>query len=60
MTCEKHPDSEKLNCTTVKVCGETYSIVCGASNVKVGIKVPIAICGAKLSPDFVIKKTLIR
>lgn len=60
MTCEKHPDSEKLNCTTVKVCGETYSIVCGAPNVKVGIKVPIAVCGAKLAPDFVIKKTLIR
>jgi len=60
ITCEKHPDSEKLNCTTVKVCWKTYPIVCWASNVKVWIKVPVAICGAKLAPDFVIQKTKIR
>ncbi|MFC1798102.1 YtpR family tRNA-binding protein [Patescibacteria group bacterium] len=60
MTCEKHPDSEKLNCTTVKVCGETFPIVCGAHNVKAGLKVPVAVCGAKLAPDFVIQKTKIR
>ncbi len=60
ITCEKHPDSEKLNCTTVKVCGETFPIVCGAHNVKAGLKVPVAICGAQLTPDFVIKKTKIR
>ena len=60
ITCEKHPDSEKLKCTTVKVCGETFPIVCGAHNVKAGLKVPVAICGAKLAPDFVIQKTKIR
>ena len=60
LTCEKHPDSEKLNCTTVKVHDEIHPIVCGAHNVKAGIKVPVAICGAQLAPDFVIKKTKIR
>lgn len=59
-TCEKHPDSEKLNCTTVSVNGEIFPIVCGAPNVKVGIKVPVAIEWAQLAPDFIIKKTKIR
>ncbi|RAL57665.1 phenylalanine--tRNA ligase subunit beta [Candidatus Gracilibacteria bacterium GN02-872] len=59
-TCEKHPDSEKLNCTTVEVLGQTYPIVCGAPNVKAGIKVPVALVGAKLKADFIIAKTKIR
>ena len=60
LTCERHPDSDRLNCTTVKVCWNTYPIVCGAPNVKAGIKVPVALCGAQLAADFVIKKTKIR
>ncbi len=60
VSCEKHPDSEKLNCTTVKVHDEIHPIVCGAHNVKAGIKVPVAVCWAELAPDFVIKKTKIR
>lgn len=60
MTCEKHPEAEKLNCTTVKVKGETFPIVCGASNVKTWIKVPVAITWAQLAPDFTIAKTKIR
>lgn len=59
-TCEKHPDSEKLNLTTVEVLGKTYQIVCGAPNVKAGIKVPVALVWAKLKEDFVIAKTKIR
>ncbi|MBF0913681.1 phenylalanine--tRNA ligase subunit beta [Candidatus Gracilibacteria bacterium] len=59
-TCEKHPDSEKLNITTVEVLGQTYPIVCGAPNVRAGIKVPVALVGAKLKEDFVISKTKIR
>jgi len=42
LTCEKHPDSEKLNCTTVKVNNKVFPIVCGAPNVKAWIKVPVA------------------
>lgn len=59
-TCEKHPDSEKLNVTTVEVLGQTYPIVCGAPNVKAGLKVPVALVWAKLKEDFVIAKTKIR
>jgi phenylalanyl-tRNA synthetase beta chain len=59
-TCQKHPDSEKLNCTTVEVNGETFPIVCGAPNVRAGLKVAVALVGAQLTPDFVIAKTKIR
>jgi phenylalanyl-tRNA synthetase beta chain len=59
-TCKKHPDSEKLNCTTVEVNGKNLSIVCWASNVKPGIKVPVALVWAKLKDDFVISKVKIR
>ena len=60
LTCKKHPDSKKLNCTTVKVWKNIYPIVCWASNIKVGIKVPVAICWAKLKENFIIKKVKIR
>ncbi|MCH2188283.1 phenylalanine--tRNA ligase subunit beta [Candidatus Gracilibacteria bacterium] len=60
LSCEKHSDSEKLNCTKVRVQGKELSIVCGAPNVKAGIKVPVAVVGAQLAPDFVIQKTKIR
>ena len=59
-TCEKHPDSEKLNITTVEVLGQTYPIVCWAPNVRAWIKVPVALVWAKLKEDFVISKTKIR
>ena len=56
----KHPEADKLNLCQVSVQGETVQIVCGAPNVKPGIKVPVAIIGAALTPEFVIKKTKIR
>ena len=59
-TCEKHPDSEKLNCTTVDVNGTTYPIVCGAANVRAGLKVAVALVGAQLTQEFKISKTKIR
>lgn len=59
-TCEKHPDSEKLNITTVEVLDQTYPIVCWAPNVRVWLKVPVALVWAKLKEDFVITKTKIR
>lgn len=59
-TCERHPDSDKLNCTTVEVNGTLYPIVCGASNVRAGIKVPVALVWAQLTPEFKIAKTKIR
>ena len=57
---KKHPEADKLNLCQVSVQGETVQIVCGAPNVKPGIKVPVAVVGAALTPEFVIKKTKIR
>ena len=57
---KKHPDSEKLNCTIVEVNWENFPIVCWANNVKEWLKVPVAVCWAKLAENFVITKTKIR
>lgn len=65
MSCEKHPNADRLNKTTVNI-GETelLSIVCGAPNVAKGQKVVIATVGATLYPNngepFEIKKSKIR
>lgn len=60
LEAKKHPDSDKLNLCIVKVLWEEKQIVCWASNVKVWIKVAIAIVWAKLTEDFIISKTKIR
>ncbi len=60
VTCTKHPDSEKLNCTVVDVNWQKYPIVCGAPNVKAGLKVPVALVWTVLPGDFEIKKSKIR
>ena len=60
LTCIEHPDSDHLHVCTVDVGGEEKQIVCGASNVKEGIKVIVALPGAILPGDFEIKKGKIR
>ncbi|GAB3234546.1 phenylalanine--tRNA ligase subunit beta [Hymenobacter seoulensis] len=65
LTCEKHPDADKLSLTTVDVGDETpRQIVCGAANVRAGLKVVVALEGAMLYPTqgepFKIKKSKIR
>ena len=45
--CIDHPDSDHLHVCKVDV-GEIVQIVCGAPNVKEGIKVIVALPGAKL------------
>lgn len=65
ITCEKHPDADKLSLTTVDIGQEEYSpIVCGAPNVGAGQKVVVATVGATLYPvsgdSFKIKKAKIR
>ena len=46
---EKHPDADKLSVCKVDVgSGEALQIVCGASNVRAGIHVPVAMVGAVL------------
>ncbi|MEY3236756.1 MAG: hypothetical protein RI883_857, partial [Bacteroidota bacterium] len=50
LTCEKHPDADKLKVTTVTIGGEPLQIVCGAPNVAVGQKVIVATVGCTLYP----------
>ena len=51
LTCEKHPDADKLKVTTVTVGGEPLQIVCGAPNVAAGQKVAVAMVGCTLWPS---------
>lgn len=65
LTCEKHPNADKLNKTTVDVGnGKVLEIVCGAPNVAVGQTVPVAVVGTKIyakdGNSFEIKKAKIR
>ncbi|MCK4635398.1 MAG: phenylalanine--tRNA ligase subunit beta [Candidatus Moranbacteria bacterium] len=48
LSVEKHSDADKLNVAKVNVGNEKLQIVCGASNLEVGQKVPVALIGAKL------------
>ena len=65
LTCEKHPDADKLKVTTVSIgSAEPLQIVCGAPNVAAGQKVVVATVGCTLFPNpdeaFEIKKAKIR
>ncbi|EIJ47169.1 phenylalanyl-tRNA synthetase beta chain protein [Herbaspirillum sp. GW103] len=47
----KHPDADRLNVCRVNVhTGTILNIVCGAPNVRAGLKVPCAMVGAVLPP----------
>lgn len=57
---EMHLNSDHLTICKVDNGKEILQIVCGAPNHKAGDKVVLAQVGAKLAPDFVIKKGKIR
>ena len=57
---EMHPDSDHLHVCLVNVGAKKLQIVCGASNVREGLKVIVALEGAVLPGDFTIKKSKIR
>lgn len=57
--CEIHPDSDHLHVCQVDIGNKTLQIVCGAPNVRKGLKVIVALNGAKL-PGGEIKKSVIR
>lgn len=49
LTCEKHPNADKLKLTTVDTGnGNILHIVCGAPNVEAGQTVPVAVVGTKI------------
>ena len=58
--CEEHPDSDHLHVCKVNIGSEVLDIVCGAPNVRKGLKVIVAQVGAELPGDFKIKKGIIR
>ncbi|MDI3377655.1 phenylalanine--tRNA ligase subunit beta [Acinetobacter sp. V89_7] len=61
LSIEQHPDADRLRVTTVNIgSGEPLQIVCGAPNVRVGMKAPVATIGAVLPGDFKIKKGKLR
>lgn len=59
-----HPNADKLHLCKVNVgsnnAAEHLSIVCGAANVRAGLKVPVAQIGAVLPGNFPIKKAKLR
>ena len=57
----KHPEADRLHLCEVDI-GATalLKIVCGAENVRAGIRVPVATIGAKLPNDLTIKPAKIR
>ncbi|MCQ4034615.1 phenylalanine--tRNA ligase subunit beta [Kaistella montana] len=65
LTCEQHPNADKLKKTTVEVGnGKILNIVCGAPNVAAGQTVPVAVIGTKIyakdGSSFAIKEAKIR
>ncbi len=65
LTCEKHPNADKLKKTTVDIGkGKVLNIVCGAPNVDAGQTVPVATVGTKIyskdGSSFEIKEAKIR
>jgi phenylalanyl-tRNA synthetase beta chain len=57
----QHPNADKLKVCQVNVGqAEALQIVCGASNVRPGLKIPAALIGAVLPSDFKIKESKLR
>ncbi|MCI8486493.1 MAG: phenylalanine--tRNA ligase subunit beta [Clostridia bacterium] len=60
VSCIDHPDSDHLHVCKVNIGNEVLNIVCGAPNVREGLKVIVALDGACLPGDVKIKKGNIR
>jgi phenylalanyl-tRNA synthetase beta chain len=57
---EKHPNADSLSVCKVNAGGELLQIVCGASNARAGIKVPLATVGTTMPGGMVIKQAKLR
>ena len=60
LSCEKHPDADKLSICKVSDGEEEFPVICGAPNVAVGQSIPFAKVGARLPVGLKIKKAKIR
>jgi phenylalanyl-tRNA synthetase beta chain len=57
----RHPDAEKLSLCQVTTDGKNrLQIVCGAKNVRAGLKVAVAMVGARLPKDVLIQRAKLR
>ena len=59
LTVEKHPNADKLSVCVVDVGNEKLPVVCGAPNVKPGIRVPVVKIGGHVG-EMKIKKVSLR
>ena len=59
VSVEKHPNADKLTLCTVDAGRQRVRVVCGAPNVRQGMKAPLALVGAAL-PGLAIRKTTLR
>ncbi|MCX6807253.1 MAG: phenylalanine--tRNA ligase subunit beta, partial [Patescibacteria group bacterium] len=57
---EKHPQADRLSVTVVDIGKKKLIIVCGAPNIKVGQKVPVALVGTKLPNGMLIESRAVR
>lgn len=60
LSCEQHPNADKLKVCHVSDGKESFQVVCGAPNVRAGLKVAYAQIAAVLPGDFKIKKAKLR
>jgi len=60
LECEKHPNADKLNVCQVDIGSSVRQIVCGASNVRAGLNVVVAVLGAQMPGGLTIKPVKLR
>lgn len=60
LSVTQHPDADKLNVCEITDGESTYQVVCGATNVRAGLKVPFARVGAVIGDDFRIQQAKLR
>lgn len=56
----RHPNADRLSLVEVRTAQEKFSIICGATNIREGQRVPLALIGARLTNGVEIKKSKIR
>ena len=56
----KHPNADRLSLVEVKTDDQRFEIVCGATNIREGQRVPLALVGARLPNGIEIKRSKIR
>ena len=60
LSVTQHPDADKLNVCEVTDGESTHQVVCGATNVRAGLKVPFARVGAVIGDDLRIQQAKLR